>query len=136
MNEGKEKRLKNLKPAKKGEVRNPHGARAHNGLKATLKKLSRDELKNLVEMVLTQPVSKLQELAQDKTASAIKVGLASAMIRMINKGDYLTLESMLQRVVGKVKDEIDMNHTGIPEAPAQVHVYLPANGRTKEENKK
>lgn len=128
---------KNLKPVSKGEVRNPKGAKAHKGLKQSLKRLTTEELKNLIELVITQPVSELQKIAQDPTNSALKVGIASAMVKMINKGDFVTLESMLQRVVGKVKDEVDLNHNGIPQAPpAQVHVYLPANGRTKEENKK
>jgi hypothetical protein len=137
MEDGIAKRMKNLKPAKKGEVRNPNGGRAHNGLKAQLKKLTTKELSDMIELVMTKPVSELQKIAMNPNEISLKVGIASAMVRMINKGDFETLEKMLQRVVGKVKDEVDLNHNGIPQAPpAVMHVYIPSNGSTKEENKK
>lgn len=137
MEDGIAKRMKNLKPAKKGEVRNPNGARAHNGLKAQLKKLTTKELADMIELVMTKPVSELQKIAQNPQEISLKVGIASAMVRMINKGDFDTLERMLQRVVGKVKDEVDLNHNGIPATTSTVmHVYIPPNGSTKEENQK
>lgn len=137
MSEGKEKRMNNLKPFKKGNKANPIGAKAHNGLKAQLKKLTTQELSKMIELVMTKSVLDLQKIAQDPREIALKVGIASAMVRMINKGDFDALEKMLQRVVGKVKDEVDLNHNGIPQAPpAVMHVYIPANGSTKEENTK
>jgi len=135
MSEGKEKRMKNLKPIKKGEVRNPAGAKAHKVYQ--FKTLDKTVVRNIVNIVSTGNVSELQKIVHNPEAPALLVAFAACMVRMINKGDIDGIETMIQRVVGKVKDEVDMNHSGIPQAPpAQVHVYIPANGRTKEENKK
>jgi hypothetical protein len=126
---------KNLKPFKKGNKANPLGAKAHNVY--SFKKLTREVVKDIVHMTTSGNVGDLQKIIHDKNSSALAVAFAACMVRMINKGDIDGIETMIQRVVGKVKDEVDLNHSGLPQAPpAQVHVYLPANGRTKEENQK
>ena len=130
-----EKQKKNLKPIKKGEVRNPHGAKAHKAYKFS--KLTREEVIRIVDIVAKGNVKELQEIIHNPTASALYVAYAACMVRLINKGDVDGIETLIQRVVGKVKDEMDVNHTGIPQSPpAVMHVYIPANGSTKEENKK
>lgn len=130
------KQLANLKSFKKGDVGNPNGAKAHKGPKAMLKKLTKELLKDMIEATTNGTVNDLKAIAENPKSTALQVALATSMVKMINKGDYLTLEAMLQRVVGKVKDELDVTSNGQTMPAAQVHVYLPANGRTKEENEK
>jgi len=132
MSTGMGKRLKNLKPFKKGQVANPKGAAAHKVYQ--FKKLNKEVVRNIVDIVTTGNVKELQKIVNNPDAPALLVAFASCMIKMINKGDINGIETMIQRVVGKVKDEVDVTSNGQTMPAAQVHVYLPANGRTKEEN--
>lgn len=131
------KQLANLKPLKKGSNINPEGARAHKGPKTLFKKLTKELMKEMINAATTGTVSDLKRIAEDPKSTAIQVALATSLVKIINKGDYAGLELMLSRAIGKVKDEMDLTSGGKPIEPAaQVHVYLPANGRTREENDK
>ncbi len=127
-----EKQKKNLRPIKKGEVRNPNGAKTHKAYR--FNQLTREEVNKIVTIVATRNVKELQEIIHDPDSSALYVAYAACMVRLINKGDVDGIETLIQRVVGKVKDEVDMNHTGIPASQVVTHVYIPPNGSTKEEN--
>lgn len=130
------KQLANLKPIAKGSNLNPIGANAHKGPKAMFRKLTKEMFAEMIEATTNGTVSDLKKIAENPESTALQVALATSLVKMINKGDYVGLELMLQRVIGKVKDELDLTSDGQKiEAAAQVHVYLPANGRTKEENK-
>lgn len=131
---GKEKGWANLKPIKKGEVRNPNGAKAH--FKTKIKGLTKAEYTRIMTAVMESDIDALQAIANDRTASTIVVAVAACAVKAISKGDYGTIELMLQRAIGKVKDELDLTSNGETLPAAQVHIYLPANGRTKEENEK
>ena len=132
-----EKQLANLRPIKKGEAKNPIGANAHKGPKTMFKKLTKEMFAEMIEATTNGTVSDLKKIAENPNSTALQVALATSLVKMINKGDYHSLELMLQRVIGKVKDELDLTSDGEKLASAaQVHVYLPANGKTKEENVK
>lgn len=132
------KQLANLRPPiKKGEVRNPNGAKTHKGPKSMFLKLTKEMFAEMINAVTNGTVADLKAIAENPESTALQVALATSMVKMINKGDYTQLELMLQRVIGKVRDELDVTSAGKNiETVAQVHVYLPANGRTKEENEK
>jgi len=132
-----EKQLANLKSIKKGEVRNPIGANAHKGPASMFKKLTKEMFVEMINAATTGTVADLKKIAEGSNSTALQVALSTCLIKIINKGDYDQLERMLQRVIGKVPDELDVTSGGKPIAPAaQLNVYLPANGRTREENNK
>lgn len=119
---------------KPGEVRNPNGAR--NSPRVQLARLTHKELLELGQLVLSGSVTDLQEVAKDKNASAAKVMVAALVARVIQKGDTTAFNALLDRFMGPVKQKMELTgENGAPlNPPAKVHLYLPKNGRTKEEN--
>lgn len=130
------KSLSNLKPIKKGEVRNPHGAKTHSPELKQIKRLTEAELIEVGSMVIKGSVDQLRAIAKDGTASALKCMIAAVAVKTISKGDPHALDTLLNRLVGKVKQEHaigDANGNAL--APAQIFIGLPPNGfeRKKEE---
>lgn len=117
--------LKNLRPVKKGEVRNPDGGRAHDPAKKALKYLSNEMLKEVIDVAVKGDLEKLAALAQSRTLPVLQVAVAKCMYDAVARGDWSTVERIVERCVGKVKEEVEI--TGIS-AP-QVIVKLPSNGR-------
>ena len=121
---------------KPGQVLNPEGGRAHDPEKRALKKLTQEVFKDIVELALTSNITALQAIAKNPETPSVKVGVTTALVKAIQRGDWKTLEGIVARLIGNVKIEVDHTTAGRPiESNTQaVHVYLPANGRTKEEN--
>lgn len=51
-------------------------------------------------------VDYLEMIALSKTHSVMEVAIAASLIKAIARGDYMTIEHILQRIVGKIPDEI------------------------------
>ncbi len=111
----------------KGNNANPIGAAAHNQLAKQIKHLTKKELQTLANMVLQGNVHEIRRIKKDIAhSSTLKVMLASIALRVIEKGDHLAMEALLNRMIGKVPDrlEADLNGPG-----AQIIVTVPSNGR-------
>lgn len=129
------KQLANLKPFKPGNKANPEGARAHDPEKKMLKKITAEVFAEIVELALKNDIIGLTKVAEDKTCPAIKVGVARALMKAIQKGDWKTIEGIIERLVGKVVIKVDHTSGGeVIANPPQVVMYIPNNNRTKEEN--
>jgi hypothetical protein len=87
-------------------------------------------------MILTKNLAGLRDLMRDSDTSAFTAGCARAMFRACKEGDWKTLEGIAERMVGKVTVSVDHTSKGdkLPVSNERVVLYLPANGRTKEEN--
>lgn len=92
-----------------------------------LKKLTKQELITVGNIVLNKDIAELQALAQDKTTNVLHAMVAAVAARVISKGDMASLDVLLNRLIGKVKDEI--HHTGEAINPPQIIVALPNNQR-------
>jgi len=101
----KEASLRNLKPAQKGEVRNPEGARSHN----PARRLSLELYREIIELALTGNIDSLKKVAEDPKTSVIQVGLAYALIKAVKDGDWDTQERITARILGKIPDHININ---------------------------
>ncbi len=64
------------------------------------------------EIILDGNLTKLSELAKDPTTSVLKVWIAKAAAVGIQKGDLSSLELILNRMLGKVRDKVDINGEG------------------------
>jgi hypothetical protein len=104
------KSLSNLKPAKKGEKRNPEGARTHKTYQ--MKKLTNLELQDIINAVLNKNKKELKSIIDDPEASALKVGVATSIAKAISRGDWKTIEAIIERIVGKVTVKIDHTTQG------------------------
>lgn len=102
--------LKNLKKIKKGTILNPEGGRAHDPAKKLLKRFTNSYLKEVIELAVMGNLAGLKAVAEDPDTPAIQVGVCTAMISAINKGDWGLLESIIVRIVGKVPDKIKVEN--------------------------
>lgn len=111
---------------KKGQSGNPSGGRAHDPALRMIRHLTKAELVEIGNLVIKNNMEELKKIGKDPNASVIKTMLAAVAVKIITKGDMHALDVLLNRLVGKVKDEVE--HTGTLHAP-QVVVTLPSNGR-------
>lgn len=114
------KQLANLRPIKKGEVRNPLGGKAHNPEKKKLKKLTEAQVVEIGTLVVAKNASALREIVADAIGSkersanpnskhsALKVWMASVALKSIVKGDAHGVDIILNRIIGKPKQKIEV----------------------------
>ncbi len=124
------KQLANLKPIQKGQVLNPEGSRAHNPILKALKKLTREEFCKVIEVACLSDIAALQAITKNTEASALQVGVARAMMKSVNKGDWGVLESIVSRVVGKIPDQLEVKTN------AQATITILDHAKIIEANKK
>lgn len=123
------RRYPNLKPVKKGEKgRNPLGAGAKDKDWYKIRKLSLEQIKEVSDIILNMNLAELQAVcAKDSKETTLKVMIASIAIKIITKGDMLSFQALLDRLIGKVPQAIKLS--GNLNTNVQVNVALPANGR-------
>ncbi len=119
-----------LKPYqwKKGQSGNPAGKKPDPPELKRLKNLTKAELVDVGNLIIKGDVGTLQRLAKDPQATVLQRMLAAVAAKIINKGDMQSLDVLLNRMVGKVKDEVALT-SNLP----QVVVNLPSNGREVKE---
>lgn len=116
------KQLANLRPFQKGNNANPLGAAAHN----PIRKITHEIFKDIVELALTSNIEALQAIVKDPKTPSIKVGVATSLVTAIKRGDWQTLERIIERLVGKVTVTIDHTTMGQKiESPSSI-IVLPA----------
>ncbi len=118
--------LANLRPIKKGEVRNPNGARTHNPITKALQKLTIETYREVIEIVLTGNIDALKEMIEDKKTPAIQVGVATSFLTAINKGEYAVIERIAERIIGKIPEQLIVNSTN---ANVNLETFDPAKLR-------
>jgi hypothetical protein len=102
--------LANLRPIKKGEVRNPNGARTHNPITKALQKLTIETYREVIELVLTGNVDALRDMVKDPKTPAIQVGIATSFMNAIKRGDYGIIERIAERIIGKIPEQLNVNN--------------------------
>lgn len=108
---------------KPGQSGNPQGARLHDPELRAVRNLTKKELADIGNLIIKGDHKALRKLAKSESATVLQRMLASVAVRIIDKGDMGALDILMNRLVGKVKDEVAL--TNLP----QVNVTLPANGR-------
>ncbi len=99
----------------KGQTGNPLGAGAHNKDLRQLRRITQNEVSDLGSLVISGDLKALQAIKDDPTSSVLKVWFSAIAIKAINKGDASALGILLDRIVGKVKDKVEvMGEDGKP----------------------
>lgn len=94
--------LKNLKPIRKGEIRNPKGINADPEMKA-IKKLTAFELKELGSVMIRKDLKELKRLGKGPTGvSWLIASTAAIAVKAQETGDDKKWNAILDRIVGKV----------------------------------
>lgn len=122
---------------KPGGVGNPLGGGAHNPELNRVRRMTKEEVSEVGALILSKDLEALQEIvasASNKNAnydpkkySVLKIWFASIAVKAIQKGDPLALNAILNRIVGKVPEEI--KHTGNLPGSSSPIIILPSNGR-------
>lgn len=96
-----------------------------------LKNLTTKELIDVGNQIVKGSVEDILKYQNNPNASALQVMLAAVVARVIRKGDMQVLDILLNRLIGKVKDEIKLSGEIIN--PPQIVIMLPPNNRTSPE---
>lgn len=87
---------KHLKPFKPGQSGNPSGKKKGN--------LTKAEIEDFVSKCYRMNRSQLKDIIEDPKSEIIQIHIASIMAQGVKKGDFSSLNALLDRSVGKVKD--------------------------------
>lgn len=123
-------------PWKKGESGNPKGRKKDLPEVKTLRHLTAAQMAEIGNMIVCGDFDGLKRIGESikigspdhNRYTALQIMVASCAAKIIQKGDMYMLDVLLNRLIGKVKDQVV--HSGIPAAAApQVIITLPSNGR-------
>jgi hypothetical protein len=100
--------LQNLTPFKKGEVANPNG-RPKKFVSLLIEqgyKLS--EVNDTVQNLMAMNEEQLKSIQDDVLATALERTICKAILNSMNKGSLYSIETLLTRVYGKPKEQMDI----------------------------
>ncbi|GAG15637.1 unnamed protein product, partial [marine sediment metagenome] len=100
----------NMKPAIKGEIRNPTGKGGwhdRDGNTGYFTKLNRQFMECKISEMLKKTKSELLILLKDDDKQALDHFIASIIIKGVFEGDHRRLEMLMSRVIGKVADKVE-----------------------------
>ena len=98
----------NLIPVQKGEIRNPNGRprKYVTLLKEQGYKLS--EINDTIQVMMSMNMEELNEVYKNPKATIIEKTIANAMNKSLQKGSLYSLDTLLTRVYGKPKEQMDI----------------------------
>lgn len=111
---------------KPGQSGNPSGAAAHNKEIKAIRRMTKEDVAEIGALILGGNLEKLKAIKEDTQASVLKVWFASVAVKAIVKGDPAALNTILNRIIGKVPEELQ--HSGGVTGMSPV-IVLPSNGR-------
>lgn len=112
------------KGTRKGIVTNPQGTPIGKGV-ITMRRMTADEYRDLVTVLLEKDIPQLQEIIKDPKSKSLHVFVATIMLKGIQDGDHRALEALLNRVMGRVKIEVDNTSSDGSMTPRQNVLVIP-----------
>jgi hypothetical protein len=108
---------------KKGQSGNPKG-RPPDMLGKKMRQLTAEEFAEIANLIIKGSIEELRAIAKDDSQSALRVMIAAVAVKTIQKGDMNALDTLLNRLVGKVKEHVEHTNSDV-----QVILTMPDNGR-------
>ena len=108
--------FKNLIPFKKGQTGNPNGRPRK--FVCLLKDMgyTKQDIDTTIQNMMAMSISELAEVFKDDNSTVLEKTIANAIKRGIEKGTLYSMETLLTRVYGQPKQEIesknDNTHSG------------------------
>lgn len=90
----------------KGQSGNPKGAAAHNPEVKLIRKLTHADVAEIGALILTGDMPALLKIKDDPKTTPLKMWIAAVAIKGISRGDASALNALLDRIAGKVKDQV------------------------------
>lgn len=115
---------------KKGQSGNPSGMAKHDNDIRKIKRLTNKELAEVANIVIKGDVDELRAIVANPKSTVLAVMMGAVAIKIIEKGDMHSLDILLNRLLGRVKENVKINgNLEINNAPQVVRLRLPDNGR-------
>jgi hypothetical protein len=92
-------------PFKPGQSGNPGGRPKLDEETKKLRELTKDQFKQLATLLLSGKFEDLQRLKDSQETTMLTMWMCRVIEGAAEKGDYKTLDELLNRLIGKVKDE-------------------------------
>jgi hypothetical protein len=102
----------NLKPFKKGEVANPNGRPRKYVSELRSQGYKLGEVNDAIQVLMSMTIDELKEVYTNPKATVLEKTIASAIRKSIEKGSLYSIETLLTRVYGKPKEQVDLNASG------------------------
>ena len=125
------KSLANLKPAAKGDVRNPLGGNSHNPLTRALKRVTQDSYCEALSIAFERQEDELEKFVNNPETPMLQKFVAKAMLSAFKRGDFAFVERIADRLIGKVSDNMVINQTGAGNVVAQIAVMSDAEIKSR-----
>lgn len=90
---------------KPGQTGNP-GGRPPNPIPNVLRKMTNQQLVRIIKAVVKGNIDEIKRIAKDPMSSGMEVAVAMCFSKAAERGDWNTIEKMLERIVGKVPDKL------------------------------
>ena len=100
--------LENLKPWVTGQSGNPEGRPAIPEDVKKIRKMTNDEVKEVGTLLLNGKESDLKAMLTSEETPILKKWMASVSLEGLRNGDEKRLNAILDRIVGKVKDVVQV----------------------------
>lgn len=94
----------------------------------TVRRLAREEIADLLTLLMESDIEGLRALHADPQAPALPAAVAAIILRAHSDGDVHALDALLNRIIGKVRDEV-AHVKSADDTGSRVVVMLPSNGR-------
>jgi hypothetical protein len=94
---------------KPGQSGNPNGRPQLSADERRIRKLTNDEIKEVGSLLLAGKESELAALVASDETPILKKWMANVALIGLKSGDERRMTALLDRIVGKVKEEIDIN---------------------------
>jgi Family of unknown function (DUF5681) len=116
---------------KKGQSGNPNGQPRVPIKIKEIRKLTLKEYCELVDKFIHASPQELKEMVNDPDATVLELYIANIVKKGIEGGDTNRLSFLLDRLIGPVKQKLDMTSDGSLSSSSTIIVNIPDNGRDK-----
>ena len=108
--EARERSLANLKPVKRGEVRNPSGTNGET--RAAVSRLTREQIADIGSVLLKGDDKSIEKYADSVGVPFLKKMIANVAVRASNRGDAKAMRIVLEEIAGKQPLDLNVHVSG------------------------